>query len=68
MTIDGRLPNEEQVRPGERLRPRLLDVTKARIFAPSFEDLPVRMIAIPANPVSEPVLEYAVTHEEERQR
>lgn len=51
VTINGRLPYEEQVRPGERLRLRLLNVANARIFAPTFEGLPVHVIALDGQPV-----------------
>jgi len=57
VTVNGRLPHETVVRPGERLRLRLINAANARIFSLSFADLPVFVIALDGQPVAphEPV-------------
>ncbi len=51
VTINGRLPHDVDVRPGERIRLRLVNAANGRIFALSFGDLPVHVIAQDGQPV-----------------
>lgn len=51
VTINGRLPHIMDVRPGERLRLRLMNAANGRIFGLTFDDLPVRVIALDGQPV-----------------
>lgn len=51
VTVNGRLPNAEPVRPGERLRLRLINAANARVFSLSFGDLPAYVIALDGQPL-----------------
>ncbi|MEX0732549.1 MAG: multicopper oxidase family protein [Aquisalimonadaceae bacterium] len=52
VTVNGRMPHDLHVRPGERLRLRLINAANARIFSLSFGDLPVHVIALDGQPVA----------------
>ena len=51
VTINGRLPHTMDVRPGERIRLRLMNAANGRIFGLTFDDLPVHVIALDGQPV-----------------
>ena len=51
VTINGKLPHVIDVRPGERIRLRLLNAANARNFALHFGGLPVHVIALDGQPV-----------------
>ena len=51
ITVNGRLPHAIKVRPGERLRVRLINGANGRIFSLTFGDLPVHVIALDGQPV-----------------
>ncbi len=52
VTINGRLPGEVALRPGERLRLRLVNTANARIFALDFGKLAPVVIALDGQPVT----------------
>ncbi|MBI1383854.1 MAG: multicopper oxidase domain-containing protein [Rhizobiales bacterium] len=52
VTINGLIPDRFAVRPGERLRLRLINVANARIFALGLAALSPRVIAIDGQPVA----------------
>ena len=52
VTINGRLPDTVSVRPGERVRLRLINAANARIFALDFGDLAPQVIALDGQPVT----------------
>lgn len=52
VTINGRVPDRVAVRPGERVRLRLINVANARIFALDFGALAPRVIALDGQPVA----------------
>ncbi len=45
-TVNGRTDHETIVRPGERIRLRLLNAANGRVFAPDFGDLDAHVIAV----------------------
>ncbi|MCW5730850.1 MAG: multicopper oxidase family protein [Alphaproteobacteria bacterium] len=51
-TINGRVPEDFAVRPGERIRLRLVNVANARIFALEFREHAPRIIALDGHPVA----------------
>ncbi|SEL93227.1 Multicopper oxidase with three cupredoxin domains (includes cell division protein FtsP and spore coat protein CotA) [Roseovarius azorensis] len=52
VTINGRVPDEFALRPGERIRLRLINAANARIFELDFGDLDPRIIALDGQPVT----------------
>ncbi len=52
ITINGQVKPEISVSPGERIRLRLINGANARIFSPTFEGLPAKVIAVDGRPVS----------------
>lgn len=46
ITVNGRMTPRLEVRPGERVRLRLLNVANGRVFVPNFSGLAVRVIAV----------------------
>jgi len=52
VTINGRVPDAVSVRPGERIRLRLINAANARIFALEFGPLAPRVIALDGQPVT----------------
>ncbi|MDN3518046.1 multicopper oxidase family protein [Aquisalimonas lutea] len=52
VTVNGRLPHAMDVRPGERIRLRLMNAANGRIFGLAFDDLPVHVIAFDGQPVT----------------
>ena len=63
VTVNGERVPQLQVRPGERLRLRLLNVANGRVFAPDFTGLDARVIAVDGlyagHPIDPSVLELA---------
>lgn len=51
VTINGKLPHDLNVRPGERIRLRLINGANGRAFALSFGDLPIHVVALDGQPV-----------------
>lgn len=51
VTINGSLQDEEAVRPGERIRLRLINAANGRIFRLNFGGLPAHVIALDGQPV-----------------
>ena len=51
ITINGRLPAPVSVRPGERLRLRLINTANARVFGLRFNDVPSTVVAYDGQPV-----------------
>lgn len=51
VTINGQLPHVMDVRPGERIRLRLMNAANGRIFGLTFDDLPIHVIALDGQPV-----------------
>lgn len=51
ITVNGRLPEQVAVRPGERLRLRLVNTANARVFGLRFAEVPVTVIATDGQPV-----------------
>ncbi len=52
ITVNGQTQPEIRVRPGERIRLRLIDGANARLFAPALDGLTARVIAVDGRPVS----------------
>ena len=52
VTINGRLQDDEPVRPGERIRLRIINAANGRIFRLKFGDLPAHVIALDGQPVA----------------
>ncbi len=52
VTINGRIPDEFEVRQGERMRLRLINAANARILALDFQDLLPHVIAMDGQPVA----------------
>lgn len=52
-TVNGKVKPEFTVRPGERVRIRLINGANARVFLPQFIDLPAAVIAVDGRPVTE---------------
>jgi FtsP/CotA-like multicopper oxidase with cupredoxin domain len=52
ITINGRLPGPVLVRPGERLRLRLINTANARVFRLRFEDIASTVVALDGQPVT----------------
>ncbi len=52
VTINGRIPDSFEVRSGERIRLRLINVANARIFALDFADVAPLVIALDGQPVA----------------
>lgn len=46
ITVNGKTPEALQVRPGERIRLRLVNSANGRVFVPDFGDLPIEVIAV----------------------
>ncbi len=55
ITINGRSDTVLAVRPGERLRLRLLNTANGRVFAPDFGDLDAKIIAVDGLYLREPI-------------
>ena len=55
ITINGRADTVLEVRPGERLRLRLLNSANGRVFAPDFGELDARIIAVDGLYLREPI-------------
>ena len=53
MTINGQFRPDFRVKPGERLRIRLVNVANGRVFAPNFYGLNATVIAVDGMPVAE---------------
>ena len=51
ITVNGRLPAPVPVRPGERLRLRLINTANARVFGLRFEGIPSMVVAYDGQPV-----------------
>jgi FtsP/CotA-like multicopper oxidase with cupredoxin domain len=52
VTINGRVPDRVPLRPGERIRLRLVNVANARIFGLDFGPLAPRIVALDGQPVT----------------
>ena len=52
-TINGKFRPEFRVKPGERIRLRLINGANARIFSPQIEGLPADVIAVDGRPVTQ---------------
>lgn len=52
VTVNGRTQPEIPVKPGERIRLRMIDGANARLFAPAMDGLTARIIAVDGRPVS----------------
>ena len=52
ITLNGRPPGPVSVRPGERLRLRLINTANARLFGLRFTDLPTSIVAYDGQPVT----------------
>jgi FtsP/CotA-like multicopper oxidase with cupredoxin domain len=52
VTINGAIPSEVALRPGERVRLRLINAANARFFALHFGDLAPRIVALDGHPVA----------------
>jgi FtsP/CotA-like multicopper oxidase with cupredoxin domain len=52
-TINGKFRPEFSVKPGERIRLRLINGANARIFSPHIEGLPANVIAVDGRPVTQ---------------
>ena len=52
ITLNGRRPGPVAVRPGERLRLRLVNTANARVFGLRFENLPSTVVAYDGQPVT----------------
>lgn len=51
-TVNGNVQPEFRVKPGERIRLRMINGANARVFSPRFPDLPARVIAVDGRPVT----------------
>jgi len=52
-TINGKFRPEFMVKPGERIRLRVINGANARIFSPHIEELPANVIAVDGRPVTQ---------------
>jgi FtsP/CotA-like multicopper oxidase with cupredoxin domain len=52
-TINGEYQPNFKVKPGERIRLRLINGANARVFSPHFKDLSAKVIAVDGRPVSQ---------------
>ena len=50
-TVNGKIESKINVRPGERLRLRIINTATARIFSPAFENLSGWIVALDGHPV-----------------
>lgn len=55
VTVNGRITPRLEVRPGERIRLRLLNVANGRVFVPDFSGLDARVIAVDGLYASRPI-------------
>ena len=51
-TINGEYRPDFKVKPGERIRLRIVNGANARVFSPQFQNLPAKVIAVDGRPVS----------------
>lgn len=51
-TVNGEYQPDFKVKPGERIRLRIINGANARVFSPQFQGLPAKVIAVDGRPVS----------------